>query len=232
MQANSTSGFDEATFSSPTDKSFTDCDEERLVAEAKGGSQAAFEKLVESYRARIFRMARVVAHTHEDAEDVIQQSFHKAFIHLPNFEGRSSFSTWLARIALNEALMLRRRNRRFRHVSIDDSRSADEVAPALEIADSRPNPEHSYFQRERQRLLRSAINELKPRTRSALQVRDLDERSVRDAARILGVSVSAVKSRVTRGRRELREKLKNRYRTATRRESGRSPRNRKFQFVS
>lgn len=221
--------FDRTAVPSSTDNSLADRDEEQLVAEAKSGSHVAFEKLVESYRARIFRMAHTVAHSYEDAEDVIQQSFHKAFVHLQSFEGRSSFATWLTRIALNEALMLRRSSQRFRHVSIDDSSTTDDVAPALEIPDSRPNPEHSYSQRERQRLLLSAINELKPRTRTALKVCDLNEQSVRDTARILGVSVSAVKSRVTRGRRELRKKLKNSYGTATGR---RSRRNREFQFVT
>lgn len=186
MRASSISQIDEAAFSSSTEKGSTNCTEEWLVAEAKGGSHVAFEKLVEPYRARIFRMARVVAHSHEDAEDVIQESFHKAFVHLPSFEGRSSFSAWLTRIALNEVLMLRRRDRRCRYISIDDSIAADDVAPGLQIADSRPDPEHSYFQRERQRLLLSALNELKPGMRTVLQIRDLDERSVRDTARILG----------------------------------------------
>lgn len=230
MRAGSTSQFDGAALSSHNEEVLTNCSEERLVAEAKGGSHVAFGKLVESYRARIFRMARVVAQSHEDAEDVIQQSFHKAFVHLPSFEGRSSFSTWLTRIALNEVLMLRRSNQRFRHVSIDELRGTDGVAPALEIADSRPNPEDSYFQRERHRLLLSALNELKPGMRTALQIRDLDERSVRDTACILGVSASALKSRVRRGRRELRETLKNSYGTATSR--GSRPSRRKFQFVS
>jgi RNA polymerase sigma-70 factor (ECF subfamily) len=223
---------EETAFRSPTDEGSTHGNEKRLLTEAKGGSHAAFEKLVESYRTRIFRMAERIAHSHEDAEEVIQRSFQKAFIHLRNFKGNSSFSTWLTRIALNEALMLRRSNQRFRHISIEDLSARDDVARTMEIADSRPNPEHCYFQRERQRLLLSAINELKPGIRTVLQIRDLGEQSVRDTARILGLSASAVKSRVCRGRRELREKLKNSYGNATGRVSGRSRRNRKFQFVS
>jgi RNA polymerase sigma-70 factor, ECF subfamily len=232
MRASSKDQCDGTVFPSSINKGLTDNNEELLVAEAKDGSHTAFEKLVEPYRTRIFRMAQIVAHSYEDAEDVIQQSFHKAFVHLRSFEGRSLFSTWLMRIAFNEVLMLRRSNQRFRHISIDGSTETEDAAPVLEIADSRPNPEHSYFQRERQRLLLSAINELKPGMRTVLQILDLDERSVRDTARILGVSVSAVKSRVRRGRRELREKLKNSYGTATRVESGRSRRNGKFELVS
>jgi len=229
MRASSISQFDGAAFSSSADQALADCNEEQLIAKAKSGSHAAFEKLVESYQARVFRVARVVARSHEDAEDVVQQSFRKAFVHLPSFEGRSSFSTWLTRIALNEALMLRRSNRRFRHISIDDSGATDDVPPTLEIPDSRPNPEHCCSQRERRRLLLSAINKLKPGIRIALQMRDLDERSVADTARILGVSVSAVKSRLCRGRRELREKLKNSHGIAVSRGNGPSPQRRKFQ---
>jgi RNA polymerase sigma-70 factor, ECF subfamily len=232
MRASSISRCDGTAFPLSAGDGLADCNEELLVTEAKGGSHVAFEKLVESYRMRIFRMVQMVAHSHEDAEDVIQQSFHKAFVHLPSFEGRSSFSTWLTRIALNEVLMLKRSKRRFRHISIDDSMAREDAAPVLEIADSRPNPENSYCQRERQRLLLSAINELKPGMRIVLQICDLDERSVRETARILGLSVSAVKSRVSRGRRELREKLKNSYVTAASRKRARLGRNHKFQLAS
>ncbi|HTV58734.1 MAG TPA: sigma-70 family RNA polymerase sigma factor [Verrucomicrobiae bacterium] len=228
MPANSISRFDGMVASSPTDNGFADRSEEQLVAEAKGGSHVAFEKLVESYRTRIFRIAHKVARSYEDAEDVIQQSFHKAFVHLQSFEGRSSFSTWLTRIALNEALMLRRSNRRLRQVSIDDASATSDVASTWEIIDSRPNPEHSYSEQERQRLLLSAINELKPAMRTTLQICDIDERSVVDTAQILGLSVSAVKSRVRRGRKELRKKLKSSYGTARGGQGRSSPRNREF----
>jgi RNA polymerase sigma-70 factor, ECF subfamily len=234
MQASSVGQIDEMPSRTYADKALTSCSEERLVAEAKRGSHAAFEKLVESYRARLFRMARMIAHGHEDAEDVVQQSFHKAFLHLSRFENRSSFSTWLTRIALNEVLMLKRSRRRFCHVSIDaidEPRATEEVAPVLEIADSKPNPERSYSQQEQRRLLLSAIKELRPGMRDVLQVRDLEERSLRETARILGLTVNAVKSRLCRGRRQLREKLKKSYGTARNRKNARSRRNPKLQFA-
>ncbi len=213
------------------------CNEEELVAEAKGGSHAAFEKLVQRYEVRVFRLAQRIARSHEDAEDVIQQSFQKAFVHLHRFEGRSSFSTWLTRIVLNEALMLARTARRFRGVSIDHVSTTDDSALPLEIADARPNPEHSYFQQERRRLLFSAIDELRPAIRVALQNCDLNELSIRETAGILGVSVAAVKSRVNRGRKVLREKLKQRGDTATTQSKGNgllqaAQGKRKFQFAS
>jgi RNA polymerase sigma-70 factor (ECF subfamily) len=150
----------------------------------------------------------------EDAEDVVQQSFQKAFIHLKKFEGESLFSTWLTRIAINEALMLLRRKRGSRELSIDDSIAGEEVLFALEIPDSGQSPEDNYSQRERQRILSAALNELPHRTRRAIQLRELDERSTKETARIMGISVGAVKARVFHGRRKLRERLKRYFGTA------------------
>ena len=210
--------------------------EEELVAKAKGGSHAAFEKLVQRYEARVFRVAQRIARSREDAEDVIQQSFQKAFEHLQRFEGRSSFSTWLTRIVLNEALMLARAGRKFRDVSIDHMNASEDSVLPLEIADSRPNPEHSYFQQERRQLLFSAMSELRPGIRVALQICDLHELSLRETAGILGLSVAAVKSRVNRGRKVLREKLKQSGDTASRYGRGSAflqpaQGDRKFQFM-
>jgi RNA polymerase sigma-70 factor (ECF subfamily) len=220
-----------------TSKGAVAYNEEELVAEAKSGSHTAFEKLVARYEARVFRVAQRIARSREDAEDVIQQSFQKAFVHLRRFEGRSSFSTWLTRIVLNEGLMLARAGRKFRDVSIDQANVADESALPPEIADSRPNPEHSYFQQERRRLLFSAINELTPGIRIALQICDLEELSLRETAGVLGLSVAAVKSRVNRGRRVLREKLKQSCDAASRYGRGNgllaaAQGNRKFQLTS
>jgi RNA polymerase sigma-70 factor, ECF subfamily len=145
--------------------------------------------------------------TREDAEDVVQQSFQKAFLHLQQFEGRSSFSTWLTRIAINEARMLQRASRGSREVSIDDTYPNEETASALEIPDSSPDPETGYSQRECVRMLSLAINELPPATRQAIQLHELDERSTEETARIMGISVSALKGRMFHGRRKLREKL-------------------------
>jgi RNA polymerase sigma-70 factor (ECF subfamily) len=228
---------DHVTLSLGINKGVNEHNEDELVSQAKRGSHAAFEKLVQRYEVRVFRLAQRIARSHEDAEDVIQQSFQKAFVHLHRFEGRSSFSTWLTRIVLNEALMLARTARRFRGVSIDHASTTDDSALPIEIADSRPNPEHSYFQQERRRLLFSAIAELRPGIRVALQNCDLNELSIRETARILGVSVAAVKSRVNRGRKVLREKLKQRGDTAITQGKGNGilqavQGKRKFQFAS
>ena len=182
-------------------------DDAMLVAAAKSGDDEAFELLVERYgRIVLFTVLRFTANR-EDAEDVVQQSFQKAFVHLKKFQGRSSFSTWLTRIAINEALMSRRNGRRWHEVSLDEPKITGKTNLVPEIADSNTDPEHSYFQQERQRILFCAMHELRPGMRVALQLRELHERSVGETARILGVSASAVKSRVIRGRRVLRNKL-------------------------
>jgi RNA polymerase sigma-70 factor (ECF subfamily) len=179
-----------------------------LVAAAKSGSRHAFEVLVEHHGRRILRVAQRVTGNREDAEDIVQQSFQKAFVHLREFEGRSSFSTWLTRIAINEGLMLQRKSRGLREVSIDDSNANEENAPQPDIPDSSPDPEASYSHREWGRALSSAMNELPPGTRKAIQLRELDELSTKETARIMGLSITAVKSRVFHGRRKLRETLK------------------------
>lgn len=182
-------------------------DDSSLVDVAKQGDPVAFEILVARYEKTIFFRALRVTRNHEDAEDVVQQSFQKAFVHLSDFEGRSSFVTWLTRIALNEALMLRRRSRRWREVSVEEPSAGEEVSREVEIPDSGPDPEHHYFQQERQRLLLAAIDGLRPGMRSALHICDLGERSIEETAQILGLSAAAVKSRVNRARRVLRHKL-------------------------
>ena len=177
-----------------------------LVAAAKNENRQAFEVLVERHARRVFSAARKMTRTREDAEDVVQQSLQKAFTHLRQFEGKSAFSTWLTRITINEALILLRKGRERREVLISDSTEVEEAQFA--IPDSGPNPEDSYSQRERQRILFAALNELPHGTRRAFQLRELDERSTEETARIMGISVNAVKARLFHGRRKLRERLR------------------------
>jgi RNA polymerase sigma-70 factor (ECF subfamily) len=176
-------------------------DEAELVAGAKAGHAPAFDELFKRYERRTFTIAHRITRNHEDAEDIVQQSFLKAFVHLHKFEGKSSFSTWLTKIAFNEALMLLRRGRGLREVSIDDSTGSEERAFALEIPDLRPSPESSYSQREQERVLSAAMNELTPAMRKAIQLRELSELSTEETARVMGLSVQAVKGRVFHGPR-------------------------------
>ncbi len=183
-------------------------DEAALVLAAKSGDGQAFEILVERYQQRILATSRRFTRNREDAEDIVQQSFQKAFVYLHKFEGKSSFSTWLTRIAINEALMFLRKGRVLREVSIDDLSGNEGTAPALEIPDSRASPESAFLQSERNRVLSAAMNKLTPGIRTAIELRDLGELSTKKVARVLGLSIEAVKGRVYQGRRRLQRVLK------------------------
>src|SRR6266481_1942138 len=198
-----------ATLSKGMTIKFAGRDEEAaLVLAAKRGDGQAFEILIKRYQKRILAIALRFTRIREDAEDVVQQSLQKAFVHLHKFEGKSSFSTWLTRIAINEALMLLRRGRVLREVSIDDLSGNEETALGLEIPDSRADPEITFLQGERSRMLSAAINRLTPGIRKAIELRELGELSIEEAARVMGLSVAALKGRVFHGRKKLHQVLK------------------------
>jgi len=200
--------FDKRAPAVPPVHNFAGAGEPALVAAAKNGEPQAFEVLVGRHQRKILAVALRYTRVQQDAEDIMQQSFQKAFFHLHQFEGRSSFSTWLTRVAINEAQMLQRKSGGWREVSIDDTNPDEETATSLEIPDSSPDPEAVYLQRERERILSVAMNELPHKTRRAIQLREIDERSTEETARIMGISIGAVKARVFQGRRKLRERLR------------------------
>jgi RNA polymerase sigma-70 factor (ECF subfamily) len=175
-----------------------------LVAAAKARDARAFELLVKRHERKIFSMVYRITRNREDAEDVVQQSFHKAFIHLKKFQGNSLFHTWLTRIAINEALMLLRRKRGLQEVPIEESSMKTESALQLELPDSAPNPEDSCLDREQEQVLSAALNKLRPGIRKAIELRELGELSTRQTSLVMGLSVAAVKGRVFHGRRKLR----------------------------
>ena len=179
-----------------------------LVTAAKQGNREAFEVLVGRHEQRLFFFALRMTRNRQDAEDVVQQSFQKAFTHLRKFEEKSSFSTWLTSVVANEALMLLRKSRGSREVRIDDANGNEETVFVPEIPDSSPDPEDSYSQHERKRILSAAMTELTPGVRKAIELRELGELSTEETARVMGLSVQAVKGRVFHGRRRLRETLK------------------------
>lgn len=179
-----------------------------LVTATKQGNREAFEILVERHEQRLFFFAQRMTRNRQDAEDVVQQSFQKAFTHLHRFEGRSSFSTWLTSIATNEALMLLRKSRGSRELPIRDASGNEESTFVPEIPDSGPGPEDNYSQHERERILSAAMNQLTPGVRKAIELRELRELSTEETARVMGLTVQAVKGRVFHGRKKLREILK------------------------
>jgi len=177
-----------------------------LVEAARRHDPDAFEEIVTRYGPRIFRLARNITRNREDAEEVSQDSFARAFLHVDTFRGDSRFSTWLSSIAINQALMkLRARRRRELHYVCPDTR--EDAQFRAEVADGTPTPEQQYSQKELQRILASAMEELPLASREVLQLREVEERSTAETARILGLSISAVKSRMLRGRQKLRQAL-------------------------
>jgi RNA polymerase sigma-70 factor, ECF subfamily len=180
--------------------------EHELVAQAKAGSRAAFERLVEQYERRIFRLAEHITRNREDAEDVMQNALVKAFLNLPAFREDSRFYTWLVRITVNEALMGMRRRRR-NEVSMDDSTHPEGALIRDEIEDWGPNPEQHYSRNQVQTILSGTIRKLGPTDRMIFQLRDVEGLSTRETAHALGFSSSAVKSRLQRARLRLRKSL-------------------------
>ena len=181
--------------------------ERTLVVAAKDGDNQAFETLFKRYQQRILAIVRRYVRVVEDAEDVVQQSFYKAFVHLCQFQGESSFSTWLTRIAINEALMFLRHIGAVREVSIESIGDAEGSPASLEIPDSNADPEARCSQREEARILSKAIRNLRPALRTPIALSELRELSRSETARRLGLSVPAVKARIFRGKRQLRQEL-------------------------
>ena len=174
-----------------------------LVTAAKRGNARAFEELVLRHQRRVFAVAQRITNSRDDAEDVVQETFHKVFLHLDNFQEKARFSTWLTRIAMNEALMLLRRRR---GVFEDLPASTDEGVKftSQTFVDQGPNPEESCLRSERTQLLTEAINRLGPRIRTAILLRDIEEKSLEETAQILGTTSTAIKARLFQGRRKLR----------------------------
>jgi RNA polymerase sigma-70 factor (ECF subfamily) len=181
--------------------------EENLVAAAKSGQRAAFGELCERNAKKIFRVARRITRNREDAEDAVQNSFLNAFVHLTDFDRRSRFSTWLTRIAINSALAKLRKNRRVREVPMEEPNATAEFETHYETRDTAPNPEESYSQLERKEVVSAAIGGLQPGARRVVEFHQLQELSARETAQILGVSTTAVKSRMFHARAALREML-------------------------
>lgn len=178
-----------------------------LVEQAKAGDVGAFEKLVRQYDRQLFRIANHITQNREDAEDVVQDAFLKAYEKLDQFQGNSKFYTWLVRIAVNEALMKLRKRRSDRTVPLDEPIDTGEDEMIREIAVWDENPEDTYSREELGQILDEAVQSLKPAYRTVFILRDIEELSIEDTAEALKLSISAVKSRLLRARLQLREKL-------------------------
>jgi len=182
-------------------------DELDLVARAKAGDGAAFSVLINRYEGKIFRLAMNITQNREDAEDVLQEAFFKAYEHLGQFQGNSKFYTWIVRIAVNQALMKLRKRKSDRTISLDEQIDTGEDMVVREVAAWDPDPEERYSRDEMNGILTEAIDGLLPIYRTVFTLRDVDGLSTEETAEVLDLTVPAVKSRLLRARLQLRDKL-------------------------
>ncbi len=177
-------------------------EETQLLDAARHGDTEAFALLVKQFDRKIFRLALRITGNQEDASDALQEAFMKAYANLKTFHGDSRFYTWLARIAVNEALTKLRKRLAHKQVSLDD----DNVV-TQEIADFCDNPEQRYAKTELREIVQEAIQTLTPALRTVLLLQYLEDFTSEQIAQRLGLSVPAVKSRLMRARLKLRHKL-------------------------
>jgi len=196
-----------ATESVPVEIPVEENDELDLVARSRQGDTAAFSTLIKRYEGKIFRLAMNFTQNREDAEDVLQEAFFKAYEHLDQFQGNSKFYTWIVRIAVNQALMKLRKRKSDRAVSLDEQIDTGEDTVVREIAAWDPDPEQQYSQEELHKILNEAVLDLAPIYRTVFTLRDIDGLSTEETAEALELSVPAVKSRLLRARLQLRDKL-------------------------
>ncbi len=173
----------------------------------KEGDRSEFIRLVEEYSGMIFRLALKILNDKQDAEDVLQETFIKAFQHIPAFKGNSSISTWLYRIATNEALMMiRKRKPETGSVRIEEFEDQDDKEP-IQIEDWCCLPEEELLSSETKEYLDVAIQNISNKLKVVFLLRDVEGLSVRETAEVLEISEASVKTRLSRARMRLRQEL-------------------------
>lgn len=178
-----------------------------LVQRACAGERDAFYALVSRYERSLYRTAMVITRNPADAEDVVQESFLRAYEHLGQFRGEAKFHTWLTQIVLNTARMKLRKNHGGLWESLDQPRETEDGQMPRDVAEWREDPEARYGREELERLLHQALEGLPPGYREVVALRDIQRLSTRETAEVLGLSVANVKTRLLRARLQLRERL-------------------------
>jgi RNA polymerase sigma-70 factor, ECF subfamily len=179
--------------------------DEELAQRVSEGETALFEVLMRRHNARVYRAVRALLTDEDEVEDVMQQAYVLAFTHLEQFEGNAKFSTWLIRIAVNEALL--RLRKRSRWVSIDGGAGEDSERGMTLVEHKTPDPERRALERELVRLLEGAIDALPPIYKTVLVLREVDGLSTGETAEVLSVSEDVVRTRLHRARALVREEL-------------------------
>ncbi len=181
-----------------------------LVNAVRNGDESAFEELVRRYDRKLYRVAQGIIHNHEDAEEVVQAAFLKAYLNLYRFQGNSKFSTWLIRIAMNESFMKLRKQRSNREQPLDTDNAFGPERSShnrLDLTDWAANPESLYSATELRQILENCLQKLQPRLRVVFVLRDIEGHSISETSGILDLTATAVKTRLSRARLLLREEL-------------------------
>jgi RNA polymerase sigma factor (sigma-70 family) len=179
--------------------------DQKLVQAAKAGHSPAFTTLCERYAQQLLRAAYRITRNREDSEDAVQDALLRAFVHIKDFNGESSFATWLTRIAINSALMILRKKRSSLEMAMASGDNFASDGFIYQIADHAPNPERRYAQREKERLLKKAVRSLRPTLRQVVEMKQLQERTMQETAETMCISVAAAKARLFHARLALRK---------------------------
>lgn len=172
----------------------------------RSGDRNEFARLVEAYTNPIYRLAINMLGTEQDAEDILQETFIKVFKNIHDFEERSNLSTWIYRIAVNEALMILRKDKH-KAASLDEPDENEDIDDPKEITDWCCQPEQTFMSAEMQKQMEAAIKTLPEKLRLVFILRDMEDLSIRETASALNISEMAVKTRLLRARLKLREVL-------------------------
>ena len=181
--------------------------EAALIRRAQSGDTESFSALVKQYERQIYRLSYAVTKNPEDAEDVLQETFLRAYANIGRFREESRFYTWLVRIAMNESITKLRRRHAPTWVSLDQPTPEGSIPAFRDVADWREHPERSYTEAETRAILSKALLDLETQLRIVVVLRDIEGLSTEDTARVLRLSIAAVKSRLNRGRLKLRKRL-------------------------
>ncbi len=183
--------------------------EAALIERVKAGDVDAFYELVRPRERGLFLSALAIVNNQADAEDAVQEAILKAFKAINTFRGESKFSTWIIQIAINEARMRIRKDRKHLYESIDEPLKGDEEGDYLprDFADWRPIPSETHHNNQLRAALKKALDSLSPKYRQVVILRDVEHMNISETAEVLGISEAAVKTRLLRARLILRDAL-------------------------
>jgi RNA polymerase sigma-70 factor, ECF subfamily len=181
----------------PKSPPFTILDDETVIGRVKQGETALFEIVMRRYNQRLYRIIRSILGTDSDVEDVLQEAYMKAYGHLGQFEGRSSFATWLTKIAVHEAMARARKGRRFQPLA---EAIGDDESPVEELHSPVPDPEQNAAQHELMRLIEEAVDHLPDSFREVFVTREIEQMNQAETAECLGLKEETVKTRLHRAR--------------------------------